>query len=275
MKCYQFIFLLLLTSLISCSLSIWNKNEEAITSEQSNETREEEETATDSNLSLFGETSSQSMEQLELRQAKMWSRIDELESMLIQQKERIKLLEQGLMLGIMPESSHSKKSEVRPKINDIDQALNEDIKNHDEQPDPLPKDTVVDNHEKNDFKEKLEHAKQLYNQGRYGKAYLEFSQLDKIYSPNQHREQTTYWIGRCWYKLGEFQTAKQYFEKAINKIAASDILPSAKLYLARTELKLGLKTQASAHLQELIREYPEKSYSEAAKNILNNMEQQL
>src|SRR6476620_1111867 len=40
---------------------------------------------------------------MELRLAKLWARVDDLENQQIRQKERMKLLEKGLMLGIIPD----------------------------------------------------------------------------------------------------------------------------------------------------------------------------
>src|SRR5689334_13264409 len=40
---------------------------------------------------------------MELRLAKLWARVDDLENQQIRQKERMKLLEKGLMLGIVPD----------------------------------------------------------------------------------------------------------------------------------------------------------------------------
>ena len=50
---------------------------------------------------------------LELRVAQLWSRVDDLEAQLLRQKERSKLLEKGLLLGIVPDEL--KAEDERPK----------------------------------------------------------------------------------------------------------------------------------------------------------------
>lgn len=44
----------------------------------------------------------QDVQQLELKQAKLWARIDELEDQLKRSKERLRVLERGLVLGLTP-----------------------------------------------------------------------------------------------------------------------------------------------------------------------------
>jgi len=46
---------------------------------------------------------SSSVQELELKNAKLWTRVDELEEKVARQKERLKIIERGLMLGILPD----------------------------------------------------------------------------------------------------------------------------------------------------------------------------
>src|SRR5690242_4051674 len=54
-----------------------------------------------------------SADDLELRVARLSSRIDELETELVQQKERTKLIEKGLLLGLVPDELKSDKAIVQ------------------------------------------------------------------------------------------------------------------------------------------------------------------
>ncbi|MCX6130879.1 MAG: hypothetical protein NTX25_17705 [Proteobacteria bacterium] len=49
--------------------------------------------------------------EFELRLAKLWARVDELENHQIRQRERMKLLEKGLLLGLIPEDLKADKSD--------------------------------------------------------------------------------------------------------------------------------------------------------------------
>jgi len=46
---------------------------------------------------------SSSIQELELKNARLWTRVDELEEKVTRQRERLKILERGLMLGILPD----------------------------------------------------------------------------------------------------------------------------------------------------------------------------
>ena len=68
-----------------------------------------------------------SIENMELKQARIWSRLDELEGVLLRQKEKIRILEKGLLLGISPEKvqeskpvkEHPNQQMLRPTVRSL------------------------------------------------------------------------------------------------------------------------------------------------------------
>ena len=88
--------------------------------------------ATDPVLSTENVKSS-SVQELELKNAKLWTRVDELEDKVSKQRERLKILEKGLMLGILPDelkgtgeasegTSNKSKVKSKPHANEVSKA---------------------------------------------------------------------------------------------------------------------------------------------------------
>lgn len=219
------------------------------------------------------------IENIELKQARMWARIDELEGMLLKQREKVKMLEKGLLLGVHPKPQDTEHKSLNHPNQKFLRPLNEKKTGRSDRQKysrASPTEQVVDlGHIKSVFTTRLQAARVLFKEGRFGKAYLEFAKLDREFESNVTQGETKYWLGRCWYKLKELQQAKQYFTKFINSFPTSPWVPSAKYYLARVELDSGLRQLAIKQLRSLIKEHPYEGSSEAAKQMLNNLNQNL
>ena len=211
---------------------------------------------------------------LELKQARLWARVDELEGMVRAQKARMKLLEKGLMLGVVPEGLEeplAKKPIVETQIEVEKLAV--DGKPMKEA--PLSQESVDPAAKKNDFEEKMSVAKEMFRSGHYGKAYVEFSKIDKEFAEDGGSGEQKYWLGRCWYQLKEYQTAIQSLKAFTKTNAASPWAASAKFFLAKSELDSGLREAAVKHFQEIIRDHPYEGTAEAAKQAIGNLEKAL
>lgn len=242
----------------------------------------EETTKKESMLSKFIGTSEKvsknktGLDGLELKQARLWTRVDELELKIQKQAEKIKVLEQGLMLGVVPNSPKEEAffggAEVAHsrKMNVLEKAL--EFKEY-EKKEGEKKSDVTQTPEaiKQEFVEKMKTAKELYRSGKYGKAYLIFSKVDKMFADNITHGAQKYWLGRCWYKLKENQSAQQFLTEFITSYSKSPLVASAQLYLAKVELAMGLQEQAIARLRSIVKDHPYESSSEAAEQMLSNM----
>lgn len=213
---------------------------------------------------------------LELRQAQLWARVDELEAAVKAQKAKIKLLEKGLMLGVVPEGMEEKPAETHGSH---DRAVSELIgkmpvgDESDVQVSQPKSDNLPPN--KADFDNRVASAKELFKSGNYGKAYLEFSRLDKEFGDDANFSEQKYWLGRCWYQMKEYQTAIQSLKGFTSGFPASPWATSAKFFMARSEIDSGLKEAGVKHLQEIIREHPYEGTAEAAKQLIGNLEKSL
>jgi TolA-binding protein len=187
--------------------------------------------------------------------AEILQRMDSLESSLLEQKSKLLLLEQGVRLGLTPQVPQTEHPSNPPKS--------------------LPRVTESSKKEDN-LKEKLAQGKALFEKKKYAHAYLIFSDLEKNYTPKEHAEETSYWIGRCWFQLGEWEQAKNFFDRASRMAEDPSTRTGARIYLARTQLKLGLKTQASQNLEGVLRQEPEDSaYAKSARDLLRHMVKEL
>lgn len=209
------------------------------------------------------------MDRFELKLARLWARVDELEERNRKQREKLKILEQGLLLGTVPqelkESLVKIEKESAPKKIDL-------VKPNPTMDKGEATLKVIDEHsvEKEKMLEAFSTAKNLFRSGRYGKAFLAFSKIEKEYSIDTTQGEEKFWLGRCWHKLRELQSAKQKFEEFITKFPNSPMVASAKFHLGKVSMDMGLKEMAIKQFQEIVREHPYEGAAEAAKQVLAN-----
>ncbi|MEZ4741489.1 MAG: tetratricopeptide repeat protein [Bdellovibrionota bacterium] len=229
-------------------------------------------------------TPSDTLQSLELKQAKLWAKVDELEDKVNSQKARIKILEKGLMLGIMPKDVSNDYEELnvdnQPDEGLVDRtSTNTAIILESSKADgykdnelSLKNDSDKDSeYDKQEYDKKMSDARELFRSGHYGRAYMAFLQIDKDFSNISNDHEQKYWLGRCWYHLKEYQSARQQLQQFVNDYSSSVWKPSAMLYLGKVELDLGLKEMAIKRFQEIIQKNPYEGTAEAAKQILANL----
>ena len=222
-----------------------------------------------------------SIENMELKQARIWSRLDELEGVLLRQKEKIRILEKGLLLGISPE----KIPESKPvKEHPNQQMLRPTVRSLNIMPDHIESDSKEKEKSKEEEKKHIESvyqsrliaSRELFRKGKYGKAYLEFSKLGREFESSVHKNEPEYWIGRCWYQLKEFQQARQYLARYVAQASGGGThVAAARFWLAKTEISLGMKENAVVMLRELIKKHPYDGSTEAARQLLSHMTEDL
>jgi TolA-binding protein len=169
----------------------------------------------------------QLLDSLSLKQAKMLSRIEELEQENRRQKETLRSLELGLTLGLSPKG-----------LENIDTSSPQALESKETTLTPVPPESPVGD---DGFDAALNKAKELFNTGDIGKAYVAFASLEKDYDPSIHLGLPAYWMGRCWFQLKEYPSSKQAFEQFVSQYPQSSWAPSAKFYLARSEWELGFR----------------------------------
>jgi Tol biopolymer transport system component len=79
-------------------------------------------------------------------------------------------------------------------------------------------------------------ARELLNAGKYKKAAEEFSAIAKLSPSGSELEQNArYWIGQCYFRMGEFDEALSTFEKLIQDYPESAVTPVTQLMMDRVQ----------------------------------------
>ncbi len=210
----------------------------------------------------------------ELKLARLWARVDELEEEQLRSKERVRVLEKGITLGLIPEEL-KKKGAAKPIVKE---AMAEEMSPKEppkaEKPpevDPTKADPSMSKAEGDAYQAALASANDLYRSGRYGRAIVEYDRIGKDYNGKVDGGMHKYWIGKCWSNLKEFETSRQIFIDLMTENTTSPWLPRAKLELARVEWRLGQQDTALQRYREIIQAHPYEDAAEMAKMELENL----
>jgi TolA-binding protein len=216
----------------------------------------------------------------ELKIAKLWARVDELEEEQYRQKERIRVLEKGMTLGLVPEElkhppkvQKTPKPEPQPEAKDVPK--NEDKK--EAKADAAKSDAApaMSKEETEKYQSMLASAHDQYRSGRYGRAIVEYSDIAKTFGEKIEGGMPQYWIAKSWSNLKEYNTARQNLVEFLKSYPTSAWAPRAKLELARVEWQLGLQETALTRFREVIQEHPYEDAAEMAKMELENLDKKI
>ena len=148
---------------------------------------------------------------LEIKQARMWARVDELESLLLKQQQKTQILEQTIVKNRTVAERKVEAPKIKKEV-------------------PSPK--LKPNESSFEFSSRLQEAKNLFEKNKVNKAFLAFSQLEREFDPGISNGEPRYWLGRCWLKMSEYQAAKKIFQNFIEEFPKSRLTLSAKQFLA-------------------------------------------
>lgn len=197
-------------------------------------------------------------ESLELKMAKIWSRFDELEIKVQKQAERIKLLEKGLMLGVIPEEL------LRDKLSlEADSSNMLDLDKDEVKPSQTSNE-ISDEREQYSYSELLKKAQKAFASGKYGLAISFYQRIDQSYPESVREGQTKYWIGLSWFYLKEFNRSEEALTALIMQHKDSKWIGQANYYIGKISVEKGLYKKALDQLKLVIDEYPNSDVSEMA-----------
>jgi TolA-binding protein len=206
----------------------------------------------------------------ELKIARLWTRLDELEIKVKTQAEKIKLLEKGLMLGVIPEEL------LEGKLNlQIDQSEAIDLQpSSPNSPPPVatppkPQENVPP------YSELLTEAQAAFDSGRYGKAIALFDRIAAVYPDHIAEGQHLYWIGLSWFQLKEYLEATQTFGKLLNQYPNSKWLPRTHYYMAKIAIEKGQLRKALEELRFVVETYPASDIAEMASLEINLLKEKI
>jgi TolA-binding protein len=221
----------------------------------------------------FGGQDDNSKEQENLQQARILARLNELENVVNRQTQKIRVLEKAVTLGIVPEELKGGNSELSQNFSEYsgDEVLSSSSK----ESDAKNKDSKNSQKVKEEFKKELGMATSLFSKGEVGKSFIIFQRLDQEYSDEVKQGETLFWMGRCWFSLNEFQTAKQYLRDMIRSNPASTRVAQAKLFIARADLRLGMTEGALEGLRDVIRDHQDTPSSNEARKLLAELKDTL
>ncbi len=215
---------------------------------------------------------------MELRLAKLWARVDDLENQQIRQKERMKLLEKGLMLGIVPDELKGEKVQLKDKKPKSDLEMDEppaSIKAG--TPPPVAQDLSASEKSKDiaEYRRHLQIAQDKFNAANYGQAIVHYNEIGEKFDDSLTEGSQNYWIGLSWFYLKEQQLAEQSFRKLIDQYNHNSWVPYSRFYLAKIDLNRGLSGRARDQFKLLIDEYPNQDLGEMARMEIDRMREKL
>ncbi len=118
-----------------------------------------------------------------------------------------------------------------------------------------------------DYESAYQFALSEYMARDYKTALLSFDQLLQNDTGNHLSDNCQYWIGECYYGLGEFQTALIEFEKVANFIN-SNKEDAAQLKIGFCYEKLGQMDSAKQAFQRLLDKFPNSEFAATAQQML-------
>lgn len=272
-------FLSLLATLTSGCHSLWGDSEQENTVEKS---VVKGESGKDSDLNAVEVQGSMAVpdtniRELELRLSKLWIRVDELEDHILRQKEKIYILEKGLLTGLIPDelksdqglstnnNSYKKKLLKTEKYSHIkENTYQHKVKKHDLTPE-----------EHKEYQRKLAHAHGVFESQNYGQAIAAYGRIGEEYSEKITKKNHLYWMGVCWFYLKNFQLSQNHLSEFVKDNETSSLYPKAKLFLAKSEYQLGFVERSLQKLKSLIESYPNDDISKMAKWEIKQIEEKL
>ncbi|OQX95539.1 hypothetical protein B6I21_04885 [candidate division KSB1 bacterium 4572_119] len=121
------------------------------------------------------------------------------------------------------------------------------------------------------FKQDYQIAWQEYNNRRYKSAIQMFQDLLAIDQNNSLSDNCRYWIGECYYGLGDFNQAIIEFTKVFS-FTNSNKMADAQLKLGLCYWRLGDSQRAAQEFERLINDFPDSEYIDKAREFLARLQ---
>jgi len=226
----------------------------------------------------------------DLKMAKLWSRVDQLASDQSRLRERLRVIEKGLTLGLIPEElkddhkghkidpkmenhqNHKDTSEVEllksPEV--IEETPGKAEKGENETPTTLSQDDS-----EKAYQAAMAFAHEQFRAGAYGRAIVEYEGIGKKFGDKFGSGSHKFWVARCWINMKEYATARQILAEFLKDYPGSTWAPRGKLELSRVEWKLGLRETSLSRLRDIIRDHPQEDAAEMAKMELSSLDKTL
>lgn len=212
---------------------------------------------------------------LEMRIAKLWARVDDLENQQIRQKERMKLLEKGLMLGIIPDELKMDKAIPQGVERKQEPEVEEQPASLEATTPPPPLTSMEKSKDIAEYRRLLQAAQEKFSAANYGQAIVQYNEIGEKFDDSLTEGSHHYWVGLSWFYLKELQLAEQSFKKLIDHFNHNSWVPYARFYMAKIDLNRGLSGRARDQFKLLIDEYPNQDLGEMARMEIDRMREKL
>ena len=195
--------------------------------------------------------------------------IQENNNALVDLEKRIGELEISIIESRSKESSGVQ--EIKENINFLnDQVLRLDNSVRTNRPVPRPKPASAFKPGGFEVKSSYNEALAEYEARRYESAISGFTEVLTV-SPNSSlADNAQYWIGECYYAIGNFEKALESFNKIFD-FPKSNKRADAHYKVAKTYIKLGNTDAAKEEFRSVIQNYPDTKAAEYAKAELGKL----
>ena len=120
------------------------------------------------------------------------------------------------------------------------------------------------------YSEDYQAAFQEYNNHNYKQAIQMFEELLAINSSHSLSDNCRYWIGECYYGLGNYNQAIIEFTKVFS-FTKSNKMDAAQLKIGLCFMRLGDQARASQEFERLISDYPDSEFVPKAQGYLSKL----
>lgn len=204
------------------------------------------------------------------KQADMGADVTDIREQIQQLRGTVEKLQKYLDDGHMGKDFREKLDQASFKINFIENFLG--IGKKEERGEITEKNNK--SHGKNGAKGKSDKesiyaaAYELYKEGKYEKARIEFQNFLKAYPKTEYSGNAQFWIGECYYYEKSYEKAILEYEKVIKTYPEGNKVPQALLKQGLSFLQLGDKASAKLIMQNIIKDYPNTSQARVARSKL-------
>jgi tol-pal system protein YbgF len=128
-----------------------------------------------------------------------------------------------------------------------------------------------DTSKKQDKEKAYSDAYQIFKDGNYDKARVEFQNFLTAYPDSEYSDNAQFWVGECYFFEKKYEAAILEYEKVAKNYPNGNKVPYALLKQGLSFLKLGDKTSAKLLFQEVIKDYPNTNQARIARSSLQEI----
>jgi TolA-binding protein len=118
---------------------------------------------------------------------------------------------------------------------------------------------------------KYRQAQSFFNSAQYLNAVVAFKEALKAAANGKFADNCQYWIGECYFKLGQYAYAIANYKKVFS-YPQTDKADDAQMRIAVCYSRLGDNEQAVVEFKNLLQNYPQSEYADEARKTLKQLE---